>query len=99
MNTNSDRKIKNFNQFSMERPQYYKILNQLVVIGEYRLGFFSRKKKFSVTIYYTPIKQKILSIISNNIEDLPFKRGDNISAVRDWVKANNYEVTIDKKKI
>jgi len=99
--SSGERKIKNFKDFSMDKPTYYKMLNQLVIIGEYKKpGFFSKKKKFEITIYYTPMKGKIMNIISDNTDiDTPFKQGESISLVRDWVKSNNYEITIDKKRL
>lgn len=94
-----DRKIKSFKDFSMIKPSYYNMLNKLVVVGEYRPGFFFAKKKFSIIVYYTPMKKKIIDIITDDVINMPFKRGDNISVVREWIKSNNYEITVDKKKV
>jgi hypothetical protein len=96
----AERKIKNFKDYSMQKPTYYKMLNKLVITGEHKYGFFSKKKPFEIIIYYTPLKGKIMDIFSNNSEiELPFKQGDNISIVREWYKFNNYHITLDKKKI
>lgn len=98
--SSGERKIKNFKDFSMIKPSYYNMLNKLVVIGEHKPGFFSKKRKFSLTIFYTPLKGKIMDLISDDTHlDPPFTKGDNISVVRDWVASNRYEITIDKKKI
>jgi hypothetical protein len=98
--SSGERKIKSFKDFSMIKPSYYNMLNRLVVVGEFKPGIFSRKRKFSLTVYYTPMKGKIMDIISDESNlDLPFNKGDNISVVREWVVSNNYEITIDKKKI
>lgn len=97
--SSGERKIKSFKDFSMIKPSYYNMLNKLVVVGEYKPGFFFSKKKFNVTVYYTPLKGKIMDIISDDTMDVPFNKGDNISVVREWVASNNYEITIDKKKI
>lgn len=98
--SSEQRKIKSFKDFSMQKPTYYKMLNQLVIVGEYKPGFFSSKKSFELIIYYTPLKGKIMDIISDNTDfDTPFKQGDSISDVREWIKKNNYQIRMDKKKI
>lgn len=94
-----ERKIKSFKDFSMMKPTYYNMLNKLVVVGEYKPGFFFAKKKFNITIYYTPMRGKIIDIVSDDTIKIPFSKGDNISVVREWVTSNGYEITIDKKKI
>lgn len=99
--SDSGRKIKNFSNFKMGDPSYYKMLNKLVISGEHTPFIFSKKEKFEITIFYTPLKGKIMDIKLNNIEqfDFPFFKGDNISVIREWIKKNGYKVSIDKKRI
>ncbi len=98
--SSSERKIKKFSDFSMQKPSCYRVSNLLAITGEYKTGLFSKKKKFEIIFYYTPVKGTIMHISANVDADFyPFKIYDNISKVRDWVKLNNYEVVIDKKRI
>jgi hypothetical protein len=59
-----------------------------------------KSKPFELHIYYTPLKQIILDMkfySEINLEQLniPFKLGDNIQLVKDWVEKNKYEITFD----
>lgn len=97
------RKIKNFDNY-MARPGYRKLMNQLVIKGEYRPMIFSvAKREFELQIYYTPLKNKIIEIVPTGISlvdlvnnlDMEFKVGDNISLAREWCKIKNHKVFMD----
>ncbi len=83
----------------MQKPSCYKVSNLLAITGEHKPGFFAKKRKFEIIIYYTPLKGRIMDINAIDIDPsfFPFKNGDNISLVRDWVKLYNYNIVIDKK--
>ena len=97
----SDRKIKSYKDFmGAEKPSYFRMLNQMVIVGEYKPGFLSRRRKFEMMVYYTPMKGKIMDIVTD-IDPFfyEFRQGGNISEVKDWVSKNGYTITMDKKKI
>lgn len=83
----------------MAKPGYRKLVNQLVIKGKHKPGFFSKTREFELQIYYTPLKKKIIEIIPTGVilsdMDLPFKSGDDISLAREWCKKNNHEVHMD----
>lgn len=87
----------------MDNKKLKKLLSQLVVVGSTKKWFWSKTKYFEVQIYYTPIKKKILIITITGIEqnqlNLPFKLGDSIDDVRNWVEINEYEVKAEISRI
>ena len=97
----SDRKVKTYKDFmGSEKPSYFRMLNQMVIEGEYKPGFLSKKRKFEMIVYYTPMKGKIMDIVTNmDSYFYEFRQGSNISEVSDWVKKNGYTITMNKKKI
>jgi hypothetical protein len=44
-----------------------KYMSVLVVRGEYKKNFFTKKKKFELYFYYTPIKKRIVDYTSDGI--------------------------------
>jgi hypothetical protein len=100
MSGQSQRKIKNYSDFSMQNPSYYKLLNKLVISGEYKPGFLYKKRKFEMTFFYSPVKGIIIHLIPTDIDEdfYPFRRGSNISEVLDWVKSNGHKIEVDHKK-
>ena len=68
---NSDRKIKGFNEF-MNNSRLHKSLDMTVISGVIKTGFFSKKKKFELFIYHTPVKHKVVShkILGTTLSEL-----------------------------
>jgi hypothetical protein len=95
------RKIKNFEDFMPIRKRYGKILSILEVKGSTKKTFFQKPVEFGLIIHYTPLKNIIVDIATENINiydkrlNIDFKIGDHISVVRDWVERNGYKIVIE----
>jgi hypothetical protein len=89
-------KIKKFKDF-MPKRGLRRMMSMIEVSGTIKSGFFSKKKKFEMQVYFTPLREKIYEITSDdiNIDKLPFKTGDNIDVVRKWINENNHEIIVE----
>lgn len=92
-------KIKKYSEFKLT-PGLRKNLNHLQVKVISKSNFLSRESEFIIDIFYSPIKYRIIEINGVPKEfDLPFQVGDNFSKAIEWIKDNNYKVTLDIKRI
>ena len=92
-------RIKKFEDF-MTSSKMRRSMNHLIVEGNYKGWVLGKSKPFELHIYYTPLKQIILDMkfyseIDLDQLNIPFKMGDNIQLVKDWVEKNKYEITSD----
>lgn len=92
----SENIIKKFDEFMSSR-KFRRMMSQLEITGTTKRGFFSKSITFEIQVYYTPMKKVITAILPLNItiDELPFKRGDHIDVVKDWVKENGYKIEIE----
>jgi len=81
--------------------KFISLLSRVVIIGTKKRWFFSRAKEFSVKIYYTPFKKRILIIrtIGIELDDLPFTIGDDVSKAREWCTENKYKIESDLNRL
>lgn len=65
-------------------------LNKIFIKGKVRYNFLF-KKDFDMIITFTP-KDTIVNIECDNLFKLPFKIGDNLSLLKEWVSENKYTI-------
>jgi hypothetical protein len=92
-------RIKKFGDF-MATSKMRRVMNHLVIEGNYKGWVLGKSKPFELHVYYTPLKQIILDMKFYSEIDLgqlniPFKPGDDIQLVKDWVEKNKYQITFD----
>jgi hypothetical protein len=92
-------RIKKFGDF-MTSSKMRRFMNHLAIGGNYKGWVLGKSKPFELHIYYTPVKQiiidmKFYSEIDLDQLNIPFKLGDDIQLVKDWVEKNKYEITFD----
>lgn len=79
-----------------------KLLNQIVIVGQTKKTLFRKSKPFEMQIFFTPIKNKIVIIHIEGIEqnrlDINFVTGDDISKVLTWVEQNRYTITFQRNR-
>jgi hypothetical protein len=92
------RKIKRYSEF-MPKKGFTRMMDQIEVSGTIKRGFLSRPRVFEMQVYFTPMKKRIVNIITSGVDlrelNLPFSIGDNIEEVRKWVKENNYKIVVE----
>ena len=94
-----DRKIKKYSEFKVT-PGLRKNLNHLQVKGVTKGGFLMPNNEFKVDIFYSPIRSTIIEIEGvPKGYDLPFKVGEPVSKAIEWIKTNNFGITLDVKRI
>lgn len=81
----------------MSSKNFKRMMSQLDIVGTTKSGFFKKPKDFEIQVYYTPVKKIVTGISPLNIDiaNLPFKKGDHIDVVKDWVKENGYKIEIE----
>jgi hypothetical protein len=83
--------------------RFVALLNQIVIVGKKKKWAFSRKRDFSIKIYHTPFKRRIVAIRTTGLDidslDLTFKIGDNISKAREWCENNKYLIDVDINRL
>lgn len=81
--------VKKLNEF-LSNSRFSKLLSMLEV----------SKDDVYYRFFYTPIKKRLISIevTDLSVDKLPFKEGDNIQKVYDWIKENNLKIEKIKKR-
>lgn len=73
---------------------WIKKLNEIVVDGEIKTGFFRKKKEFIIKVYVTPRKKMIMDIdikgVSPKKLKLPFGIGDKLEDVQTWSDSKSF---------
>ena len=92
------RKIKRYSEF-MPKKGFMRMMDQIEISGKIKGSFFKKPKDFEMQVYFTPMKKRIVNIITSGIDlrelNLPFSIGDNIEEVRKWAKENNYKIVLE----
>ena len=89
----------------MDYRRLKRLLNQVVVVGKTKKGFFRKSKDFELQVYYTPVKNKIMIINIDGVSidhprlEVDFSVGDNIQLVFDWIDRGGHEITFQRSRL